>query len=66
MRTVSIATPADIPLIRKLTMRIWSSTYIPIIGEKQVAYMLHQFYTEAALQRQWSPSEVRVTVRPWE
>jgi ribosomal protein S18 acetylase RimI-like enzyme len=42
----------DIPLIRSLAMKVWPGTYIPIIGEDQVAYMLDRFYSDAALQEQ--------------
>ena len=46
------ATTADIPLIRELTMQVWPQTYLPIVGEVQVQYMLDQFYNPAALQKQ--------------
>ena len=46
------AGPADIATIRDLAMRIWPQTYVPIIGEKQVAYMLNLFYTPEVLAQQ--------------
>ena len=42
----------DIPLIKELTMQVWPQTYIPIVGEEQVAYMLDRFYTREALKGQ--------------
>lgn len=52
MLSIKIATVADIPLIRNLSFRIWPATYFPIIGEKQVAYMLSLFYSPEILERQ--------------
>ena len=46
------ATVADIPLIKKLVMLVWPHTYVPIIGEQQVAYMLDRFYSSQALTLQ--------------
>ena len=43
---------AHIPLIRELTMQVWPQTYIPIVGEEQVNYMLNRFYTPEALAQQ--------------
>ena len=43
------ASVSYIPLIRTLTMQIWPQTYVPIIGQEQVAYMLDRFYSEASL-----------------
>jgi ribosomal protein S18 acetylase RimI-like enzyme len=40
---------AHIPLIQAMTQEVWPSTYVPIIGEEQVAYMLALFYTDEAL-----------------
>jgi len=33
-------------------MQVWPQTYTPIIGAQQVAYMLAQFYSPDALQKQ--------------
>lgn len=52
MLTIRPATTADIPLIRELTMQVWPQTYTPIIGEEQVAYMLHIFYAPEQLKKQ--------------
>jgi GNAT superfamily N-acetyltransferase len=52
MLKIEKADIAAIPLIRSLTMGVWPQTYIPIIGEQQVAYMLGRFYTPEALEMQ--------------
>jgi diamine N-acetyltransferase len=52
MLSIRKATTADIDLIRELTMQVWPPTYVPIVGEDQVAYMLQQFYSPGSLQRQ--------------
>ena len=52
MLSINKASIADIPLIRELAMQVWPETYTPIVGEKQVAYMLQLFYSPEALQQQ--------------
>lgn len=42
----------DIELIRILTMQVWPQTYVPILGEEQVKYMLDTMYNEQELQQQ--------------
>jgi len=42
----------DIEIIRDLAFSIWPGTYIPIIGEIQVNYMLNLFYSRDALKEQ--------------
>jgi ribosomal protein S18 acetylase RimI-like enzyme len=42
----------DISLIRDMTHAIWPETYIPIIGEEQVRYMIDLFYSPLALREQ--------------
>jgi GNAT superfamily N-acetyltransferase len=49
---VKKATPADIPLLRKLSEQIWPAAYNHIIGPTQVDYMLNLFYAAAALEDQ--------------
>ena len=49
---ITKATTKDIPLIRELNAQVWPQTYIPIIGEEQVGYMLDLFYTPEALAAQ--------------
>ena len=52
MLSIKHATTDDIPLIREITAEVWPPTYIPIIGEQQVAYMLGLFYAPAELEKQ--------------
>jgi diamine N-acetyltransferase len=42
----------DIPLIRKLTFRVWPQTYAAIISQEQIDFMLEKMYSEASLTRQ--------------
>lgn len=63
--TLRKATAADIPQIRNLAEKVWWEHYPDIISNDQIAYMLQQMYSEAALQRQmteegqefWLPEE---------
>jgi ribosomal protein S18 acetylase RimI-like enzyme len=50
--TIRAATPADIPAIRDITMQVWPPTYVPIIGEQQVSYMIGLFYAPEHLKKQ--------------
>jgi len=52
----------DIPIIRAITMQVWPQTYIPIVGEGQVAYMLGRFYTPEALEKQMTEYKHRFTI----
>lgn len=47
----------DIPLIRNLTGKIWPATYVPILGNEQVNYMLNLMYSEQALLEQMKKNE---------
>ena len=62
MPEIKPATVADIPTIRNITMQVWPQTYIPIIGEGQVAYMLGRFYTPEALEQQMTIHGHRFTI----
>jgi GNAT superfamily N-acetyltransferase len=46
------AVPADTGIIRQIADEVWWPTYIPVIGEKQVAYMLGLFYNTDIIQQQ--------------
>ena len=46
------ATPAEIPLIRELTFRVWPQTYASILTPEQIDYMLDMMYSEASLEKQ--------------
>lgn len=48
------ASEKDIPLIRQLAHEIWWRHYPPIIGAKQVEYMLDMFYSEDSLRSMMS------------
>ena len=52
------ATPGDILRISALARRIWMKHYPPIIGEKQVEYMLELFYAPEALQQQMEEGQI--------
>lgn len=52
------ATPGDILRIGKLAHRIWRAHYPPVIGEKQVEYMLELIYSPEALQRQMEEGQL--------
>lgn len=49
---IKTASLDDIPAIRELNAQIWPQTYVPIIGQQQVDYMLDLFYTPDALKKQ--------------
>jgi GNAT superfamily N-acetyltransferase len=46
------ASAEDIPLISRLAEKIWKLHYTPIIGEKQVNYMLERMYSQNSLAEQ--------------
>ena len=52
MLSIENATAGDVPLIRNLAMQVWPQTYLPILGEQQLAYMLDLFYNPQELERQ--------------
>jgi ribosomal protein S18 acetylase RimI-like enzyme len=54
MLSISNATITDIPIIRDITAEVWPPTYVPIIGEQQVAYMIGLFYAPEELKKQMS------------
>ena len=56
--TLQQATPGDLPRIHHLAHRIWRAYYPPIIGKKQVEYMLERNYSPDSLQRQIEEGQV--------
>lgn len=50
MITIVEATANDFAIIKDLAYRIWPNTYGSILSEKQLAYMLNTFYSEATLK----------------
>jgi RimJ/RimL family protein N-acetyltransferase len=52
MLTVRPATDTDIAMIGELAEKIWRVHYTPMIGVKQVEYMLEKMYSPASLLQQ--------------
>lgn len=50
--TVRKAYPADIPLIRELSFKIWPDAYASILSKEQMDYMLDKMYNETTLKEQ--------------
>lgn len=46
------AEQSDCKLIYELALEIWNTHYVPIIGQKQVDYMLRTLYSEISLKKQ--------------
>lgn len=57
MLLIKNAAPADIALIRTLTMQVWPQTYTPILGDTQVQYMLNRFYAPEVLEQQMNSGQ---------
>ncbi|MEI6678379.1 MAG: GNAT family N-acetyltransferase [Mariniphaga sp.] len=47
-----VRTTADIQLVANLAHTIWNEHYVPIVGQKQVNYMLDTFQSAAAIEKQ--------------
>lgn len=45
------ATAADIPLIQDLARRSWESTYVGIISNEQINYMLEEMYSKDEISK---------------
>jgi len=60
---ITVATVSDIPAIVDLGQRIWNETYVDIIGEAQVEYMLRTFQSEDALTSQMSEGYVYLLLK---
>lgn len=43
---------SELPALAEMGRQIWRRHYTPIIGEKQVAYMIERFQSEEAVRRQ--------------
>jgi ribosomal protein S18 acetylase RimI-like enzyme len=52
------AKEADIPAIQNIAKITWQPTYVPLLGQEQVDYMLEQMYSKAALLEQLSRGDV--------
>ena len=62
MLSILNATTVDIPLIRDITKQVWPPTYVPIIGEQQVDYMIGLFYAPGELKKQMEESGHRFII----
>jgi ribosomal protein S18 acetylase RimI-like enzyme len=47
------AKESDIAIIQEIAKITWGPTYVPIIGQEQVDYMLDKMYSKAALESQF-------------
>jgi GNAT superfamily N-acetyltransferase len=56
------AVPADIALIRKLTLAVWPQTYSDILSTEQVNYMLEMMYSASSLQHQINIQQHRFVI----
>jgi ribosomal protein S18 acetylase RimI-like enzyme len=52
------ANEADIPVIQNIAKITWQPTYVPLIGQTQVDYMLDKMYSKGALLEQLSEGHV--------
>jgi ribosomal protein S18 acetylase RimI-like enzyme len=52
------AKEADIPSIQNIARITWQPTYVPLLGQEQVDYMLEKMYSTAALLEQLSRGDV--------
>lgn len=52
MNSIALLETEDFATIERLAHEIWQQYYVPIIGEKQVAYMIKKFYCREALAAQ--------------
>lgn len=52
MLSIRNASIGDIPLIRKLTFKVWPQTYAPILSQQKIDYMLEMMYSESSLKKQ--------------
>jgi len=52
MRIQRVSNATEIREVEKLASLIWKQHYTPIIGEKQVAFMLRKFQSKSAIKRQ--------------
>jgi ribosomal protein S18 acetylase RimI-like enzyme len=52
------AKEADIPVIQNIANITWRPTYVPLIGQEQVDYMLGKIYSRGALLEQLSKGHV--------
>jgi ribosomal protein S18 acetylase RimI-like enzyme len=49
---IEVASDKQIEIVESLAKEIWAEYYVPIIGEKQVAYMVRSYQTRQAISEQ--------------
>ena len=54
MLTITTASEADFPIIRKIAYETWPITYSNILSETQLHYMLGNFYSDATLHQNFT------------
>jgi GNAT superfamily N-acetyltransferase len=52
MYQITTATTQDVPLIQELTNQIWPATYLSILTQEQIDYMIAEMYSTEELTRQ--------------
>jgi ribosomal protein S18 acetylase RimI-like enzyme len=52
------AKEADIPSIQNIAKITWQPTYVPLLGQEQVDYMLEKMYNKGVLLEQFSQGDV--------
>ena len=53
MLSLNLLPKSDLHIVEQLAHEIWPIHYTPIIGEKQVKYMLHKMYSLPVLEKQF-------------
>ncbi len=57
MVSIRTASPADIPLLRRLAAEAFPATYAPILTPSQIDYMMTWMYSEESLRRQFDEGQ---------
>lgn len=55
---IRLANSSDVDCITSLAEKIWRAHYTPIIGSKQVDYMLNKMYSKDSLIQQQEEGQV--------
>jgi ribosomal protein S18 acetylase RimI-like enzyme len=58
MMQLKRAKEADLPVIQEIAKITWQPTYVPMLGQEQVDYMLEKMYNKGALLEQLSQGHV--------
>ena len=54
MLSLNLLSKSDLPLVEKMAHEIWPIHYTPIIGVKQVEYMLNKMYSVPVLEQKFN------------